>query len=100
MDELACFVPGTLALGSSDYDSENAEILESLAEEVLLLIFEIISVILLCYFFSDMKHAWTSSTLKSPYMVPYGQCKHKSNPACAVYKNVSSSEHIKLVKST
>ncbi|RRT40905.1 hypothetical protein BHE74_00048541, partial [Ensete ventricosum] len=37
MDELACFVPGMLALGSSDYDPEKAEKFLSLAKEVLFL---------------------------------------------------------------
>lgn len=35
MDELACFAPGMLALGSSGYESEEAEKILSLAEEVL-----------------------------------------------------------------
>lgn len=34
MDELACFVPGMLALGSSSYDPENAKKILSLAEEL------------------------------------------------------------------
>ncbi|CAL9755843.1 unnamed protein product [Musa acuminata subsp. burmannicoides] len=34
MDELACFVPGMLALGSSDYDPEKAEKFLSLAKEL------------------------------------------------------------------
>ncbi|KAJ6846522.1 mannosyl-oligosaccharide 1,2-alpha-mannosidase MNS1-like [Iris pallida] len=34
MDELACFVPGMLALGSSGYGSEKAEKILSLAEEL------------------------------------------------------------------
>jgi len=37
MDELACFVPGMLALGSSSYDPGEAEKFMSLAEEVNLL---------------------------------------------------------------
>lgn len=34
MDELACFAPGMLALGSSGYGPEKAEKILSLAEEV------------------------------------------------------------------
>lgn len=34
MDELACFVPGMLALGSSGYGPEKAKEILSLAEEV------------------------------------------------------------------
>jgi len=34
MDELACFVPGMLALGSSGYDPEKAGKFLTLAEEV------------------------------------------------------------------
>lgn len=37
MDELACFVPGMLALGSSGYGPEKAEEIFSLSKEVLLL---------------------------------------------------------------
>nr|KYP57533.1 Mannosyl-oligosaccharide 1,2-alpha-mannosidase IA [Cajanus cajan] len=37
MDELACFVPGMLALGSSGYDHEEANKMISLAEEVILI---------------------------------------------------------------
>lgn len=36
MDELACFAPGMLALGSSGYGPGEAEKLLSLAEEVIL----------------------------------------------------------------
>jgi len=34
MDELACFVPGMLALGASDYSLEKAEKIMNLAEEL------------------------------------------------------------------
>lgn len=34
MDELACFAPGMIALGSSGYDSEEAKKFLTLAEEV------------------------------------------------------------------
>lgn len=34
MDELACFAPGMLALGSSGYDRDNSQKFLSLAEEV------------------------------------------------------------------
>jgi len=37
MDELACFVPGMLALGASGYRLEKAEKIMNLAEEVILL---------------------------------------------------------------
>ena len=37
MDELACFVPGMLALGASGYSPEKAEQIMDLAEEVILL---------------------------------------------------------------
>lgn len=36
MDELACFAPGMLALGSSGYNPGEAEKILSLAEEVIL----------------------------------------------------------------
>lgn len=36
MDELACFAPGMLALGSSGYSPDEAQKFLSLAEEVLL----------------------------------------------------------------
>lgn len=36
MDELACFVPGMLALGSSNYGPDEANKFLSLAEEVIL----------------------------------------------------------------
>ena len=34
MDELACFAPGMIALGSSGYDSEDSKKFLTLAEEV------------------------------------------------------------------
>ena len=37
MDELACFAPGMLALGSSGYGPDEAKKFLSLAEEVLLM---------------------------------------------------------------
>lgn len=48
MDELACFAPGMVALGSSGYDSDDSQKFMTLAEEV-------------C-FNSDLKHVCSVDT--------------------------------------
>ena len=48
MDELACFVPGMLALGASGYGPEKAEQIMNLAREVIFLLSPYV------FFFADL----------------------------------------------
>lgn len=61
MDELACFAPGMLALGSSGYGPDGSQKFLSLAEEVFLIIqnFCIICDWLRLVFLSKFNKIWT-----------------------------------------
>lgn len=48
MDELACFAPGMLALGSSGYDTDESQKFLSLAEEVFIILVKKKFLYLLC----------------------------------------------------
>jgi len=54
MDELACFVPGMLALGASGYGPEKAEQIMNLAKEVIFLSSPCVFFLLICMTFKPV----------------------------------------------